>query len=368
MKINKLRITTKSKKYSIFIGKNLIHNINNILRSEKLSFKKILLVIDKNVPSEFKKKLIKNIKIQSKKVFIFNPSEKNKSQKSVDEIQNILFKNGFNRDDCIIAYGGGITGDVVGYSASTYKRGMKFINIPTTLLAQVDSSIGGKTGINNNYGKNLIGNFYQPDMVISDIDTLKSLSSREIICGYAEILKSSLIANYKNFKFLSDNLNSIINIQQPYIGKAILNSCNLKKKIVQKDEVEKNIRKVLNLGHTFAHAYESCLGYSKKLNHGEAVIFGIKNAVEFSYKQKFLNEKSYNLIKKHLDKIPLNKKLNNLFKTKDVNKIITFMKADKKNNSKKINLILIKDFGKIKTDSQYNEAIIKKFLNLELKK
>ena len=368
MKVNKLRITTKSKKYSIFIGRNLINNINNILRSEKLSFKKILLVIDKNVPSKFKKKLLKNIKTQSKKTFIFNPSEKNKSQKSIDEIHNILFKNRFNRDDCIIAYGGGITGDVVGYSASIYKRGMKFINIPTTLLAQVDSSIGGKTGINNNYGKNLIGSFYQPDLVVSDIDILKSLSSREIICGYAEILKSSLIDNYKNFKFLNDNLESIINIKQPYIGKAILNSCNLKKKIVQKDEVEKDIRKVLNLGHTFAHAYESCLGYSKKLNHGEAVILGIKNAIEFSYKQKFLNKRIYDLLKNHLENIPLNKKLTTLFKTKDVNKIITFMKADKKNNSKKINLILMKDFGKIKTDGQYNEAIIKKFLNLELKK
>ena len=147
-----------------------------------------------------------------------------------------------------------------------------------------------------------------------------------------------------------------------------MKSCNLKKKIVQKDEEENNLRKVLNLGHTFAHAYESCLGFSKKLNHGEAVIIGIKNAIKFSYKQKFLNKRIYDLLKSHLKNIPLNKKLATLFKTKDVNKIITFMKTDKKNNSKKINLILMKDFGKIKTDSQYNEAIIKKFLNLELKK
>ena len=193
MKAHNLSINTKTKKYSIFIGSNLISNINRIFTSQKLSFSKILIVVDKNVPIKFKKKLISNLKTDLKKIHVFNPSEKNKSQKTVEIIQNILFKNRFNRDDCLIAFGGGITGDVAAYSASTYKRGIKFVNIPTTLLAQVDSSVGGKTGINNSYGKNLIGSFYQPDAVVSDISLLKSLNTREIICGYAEILKSSLL-------------------------------------------------------------------------------------------------------------------------------------------------------------------------------
>ena len=188
--------------------------------------------------------------------------------------------------------------------------------------------------------------------------SLTYLPNLQHTSNYALLIKSLVLPLY----------NSLIRVKRPTSSSKHLSSCLLQVSNSINMQFLKNIRKVLNLGHTFAHAYESCLGYSKKLNHGEAVIFGIKNAVEFSYKQKFLNEKSYNLIKKHLDKIPLNKKLNNLFKTKDVNKIITFMKADKKNNSKKINLILIKDFGKIKTDSQYSEAIIKKFLYLELKK
>ena len=141
----------------------------------------------------------------------------------------------------------------------------------------------------------------------------------------AEILKSSLIANYKNFKFLSDNLNSIINIQQPYIGKAILNSCNLKKKIVQKDEVEKNIRKVLNLGHTFAHAYEASLGYSKKLNHGEAVLLGMCSALKFSYQNKFLKKNEFKSVLKHLENSNLNLDIKKFFSQKDLDKILLFM-------------------------------------------
>ncbi len=368
MKIHKIQINTKTKKYSIFIGSNLISKINKILASQKFSFSKILIVIDKNIPFKFRSKLIKNLKTDVKKTYIFNANERNKNQKNVDLIQKILFKNRFNRDDCLIAFGGGITGDVVGYSASTYKRGIKFINIPTTLLSQVDSSIGGKTGINNSYGKNLVGSFYQPDIVISDIDILKSLKFREIICGYAEILKSSLLDSLKKFKYLDKNFKGIINLEQPIIGNAILNSCNLKKKIVQKDENEKNLRKVLNLGHTFAHAYESHLGFSSKLNHGEAVIIGIKNAVKFSYQSKILKNKSYNLIVNHLNKIPLNKSFKELFAVKDINKIISFMKSDKKNSSKDINIILIQDFGKIKKDYQISENSLKKFLVSELNK
>ena len=166
MKIHKIDINTKTKKYSIFIGSKLISKISKILLSQKFLFSKILIVIDKNVPSKFRSRLIKSINSSVKKIYIFDAKEKNKNQKSVDFIQKILFKNRFNRDDCLIAFGGGITGDVVGYSASTYKRGIKFINIPTTLLSQVDSSIGGKTGINNSYGKNLVGSFYQPNLVI----------------------------------------------------------------------------------------------------------------------------------------------------------------------------------------------------------
>ena len=150
----------------------------------------------------------------------------------------MLNKN-FSREDCLIAVGGGITGDVGGFAASLFKRGLKFINIPTTLLAQVDSSIGGKTGINTNHGKNLIGSFYQPRLVISDLNFLNSLKKRELICGYGEILKHSLISNNNFFNFLNKNASNIIELRTFYIQKAIYESCVIKKKVVEKDEKEK---------------------------------------------------------------------------------------------------------------------------------
>ena len=191
----------------------------------------------------------------------------------------------------MIAIGGGIVGDVSGFAANIYKRGLKFINIPSTLLAQVDSSIGGKTGINNKFGKNLIGTFYQPDLVLSDISLLKSLSKREIICGYGEILKHSLITKKSVFKFLKKNQKKILNVESPFIEKAIIESCKVKKYIVQKDEKEKGLRKLLNLGHTFAHAFEATLNFSKKLNHGEAVLMGLKSEILLSYKKKIISKK-----------------------------------------------------------------------------
>ena len=159
-----------------------------------------------------------------------------------------------------------------------------------------------------------------------------------------------------------------MNLEHPFIERAIINSCKLKKKIVEEDEKEINQRKVLNLGHTFAHAYESSLNFSKKLNHGEAVILGINNAIEFSKKNNLIGIKKFQLIKKHINKLNLKKSYRELFKSKDINKIIQFMKSDKKNISKNINLILIKDFGKIKTNFYITEEKMKQFLHLELKK
>ena len=242
--------------------------------------------------------------------------------------------------------GGGITGDVSGFAASVFKRGINFINIPTTLLAQVDSSIGGKTGINTKYGKNLIGSFYQPQLVLSDTNFLKSLPKREIVCGYGEIFKHALISSKNDFLFLDKNASHILNLKSPYIEKAIHKSCLIKKKIVEADEKEKKLRKILNFGHTFGHSYEATLKYSKKLNHGEAVLLGIYSASKFSLDNNLLSKNDFKMINNHLIKFNLFTKLNKKFTIRNLNKIIYFMKKDKKNNDKKINLVLLKKIGK----------------------
>ena len=291
----KLKVNTKFEKYQIIIGRNLISNISNLLKKNSIHYKKCLLVIDRNVPQKNISKVVKSLKKIEIYKYIFNPSEKNKNQKNVNKILNFLLNKNFSRDDCLISIGGGITGDISGFAASLFKRGLKFINIPTTLLSQVDSSIGGKTGINTNQGKNLIGSFYQPKMVISDVNFLDSLPHREIICGYGEIIKHSLISNRKFYNFLDKNIEKIINLKSPQIEKAIFESCKIKKKIVEKDEKENNIRRILNFGHTFAHAYEASLNFSKKLNHGEAVILGMRSALKFSLEKKITNVKEFNL-------------------------------------------------------------------------
>ena len=234
---------------------------------------------------------------------------------------------------------------------------------PTTLLSQVDSSIGGKTGINSHYGKNLIGSFYQPNLVISDVDFLKSLPKREIVCGYGEILKHSLIRDKNFFKFLNKNVNKITKLSSPFIEKAIYESCKIKKNVVEKDEKEKNLRKVLNFGHTFGHAYEASLNYNKKLNHGEAVILGIKTALSFSLNLKILKKSDYNLILNHINNLNLAISVNKFFTKKDINKILFFMTKDKKNKSQKINLVLLKKIGSPQINIEYPKERLKKFFN-----
>ena len=215
MSLIKLHIKTSTQKYPIFIGNNILGKLKIILKENLINFNQCLIVADRNVPKKLVNKILNSLPKKKISLHYFNSSEKNKNQKSIDDILSILLSKNFNRNDCVISVGGGITGDVSGFAASMFKRGLKFINIPTTLLSQVDSSIGGKTGINSKYGKNLIGAFYQPSLVLSDIVFLKSLPKREIICGYGEILKHAIIADKKFFSFLDINGSEILNLKSP---------------------------------------------------------------------------------------------------------------------------------------------------------
>ena len=366
MSLIKLQVKTGNHKYPIFIGNNILGKLKVILKKNFINFNQCLIIVDKNVPNQLIDKVINSL--PKKKIFIhyFISSERNKNQKSINKILSILLSKNFNRNDCVISIGGGITGDVSGFAASIFKRGLKFVNIPTTLLSQVDSSIGGKTGINTKYGKNLIGAFYQPSLVISDTIFLKSLPKREIICGYGEILKHAIIADKKFFSFLDINGFQILNLKSPLIEKAIFKSCSIKKTVVEADEKEIGIRKILNFGHTFAHAYEATLKYSKKLNHGEAVILGIKTAAKFSLSSNILSNKEFNMIEDHLNKFNLPRNINKFFSKKNLNRVLSFMEKDKKNNTNKINLVLLKKIGYPIYKMQFDKNKINLFLKKEL--
>ena len=363
MKITKFKIVTKNKTYPIIIGNNIIKRIDKYLSSEIKNCKKISLIIDNNIP----KKNIYEIQKSLRKYPIFityiKTNEKIKSILTVEKIVDNLLNKNFHRNDCIIALGGGILGDIAAFSASIIKRGIKFVNIPTTLLAQVDSSIGGKTGVNSKYGKNLIGTFYQPDLVLSDISILRSLPKKEVICGYAEILKHSLILNKKLFMWLLNNGNKIINLKNDTLmQKAIYASCKIKAKIITKDENENNLRAILNFGHTFAHAFETTSKFPKIINHGEAVLMGMICALEFAYQNKLLKYQELMMVKKHYRELNLRSDIKKYFKKKDINKIIKYMKSDKKNFNENINLVLLKKIGNKPTLIDFSKNKLKVFL------
>ena len=366
MKHIKLNIKTKSQNYSIIIGSYLTKEISRIFKNNSVIFKNCLLVVDSNIPRRKISEIKKSLKKKNVFTIFIKAKESNKNTKSVNRILEILLKKNFSREDCLVSIGGGITGDISGFAASQFKRGLKFVNIPTTLLAQVDSSVGGKTGINTKYGKNLIGSFYQPNLVISDIEFLKTLPRREIICGYGEILKHSLIANKKFYNYLNKNCKKIFQLSTPYIDKSIFESCKIKKVIVEKDERESGLRKILNFGHTFAHAFEASLNYSSKLNHGEAVILGMNSALNFCFKNKLIKKRDYVSIMSHIIDNKLPSSIKKFFKKRDAHKILSFMLTDKKNRSNKINLVLLKKIGQPVINKEYNKDNILKFLKKEL--
>ena len=366
MKNTQLIINTKAKTYTIYFGNKILNSVGRLIKKKMPGVNKICIISDNNLPKKLLIKLTKSLKGYDLKIYKLSVNEKIKSFLVANKIIEQLLKDNFNRSDCVIALGGGIIGDLSAFVSNLTKRGLKFINVPTTLLAQVDASIGGKTGINSIQGKNLIGTFYQPDFVVSDISVLKNLPQREIISGYGEILKHSLILDKKFFLWLSDNGTKIIKEKNDnFLKEAIFKSCKIKSEIVKKDENEKDLRMILNFGHTFAHAFEGAKNYSKRLNHGEAVLLGMILACELSNQKKLLSSKELLLIKKHYLALKLPMNITKIFKKKEINKIIYFMKKDKKNISKKINLVLLKKIGKT-TKSNENALDIsetKKFLN-----
>jgi len=359
---NILRVDLKDESYDIIIGSGILKNAGKYI-SSVLSSKKICVVADEEVAKIY---LIKFMRILEKAGFEMSPpiivpsGENSKNFEQLQEIINKTLEYKLDRDSALLAFGGGVVGDITGFAASIIKRGIDFVQVPTTLLAQVDSSVGGKTAINTKYGKNLVGSFYQPKIVLIDIDVLKSLSVREIKSGYAEILKYALINNPDFFECLEQNGNDLINGNKEALIYAINISCTLKAEIVKKDSHEKkDIRAVLNLGHTFAHAIEAIGGYNGNCLHGEAVGIGIILAYEFSQENGFCTLKDVKKVKKHFSKMGL--MTAPPFKV-TAKEMINIMKGDKKNKNGEITLVLSRGIGKTFISHGVDEKEIKSFL------
>lgn len=318
----KLNVNLKDKSYEVIVEKGIIKNITPYVDIEK----KFLIVSDDRIPNVY----INTIKRQLKKVdvFIFPHGENNKSLKNYQLVIDKLIQGDYSRKDYIIALGGGVVTDLAGFVASTYKRGMNLINIPTTTLAMVDASVGGKVALNFDKLKNVIGSFYHPNCILIDIDTLETLPKRHYINGVIEALKTGMIGDKElyNIFFNGD--------YRDHIEEIIYRSLQYKIKIVEQDEKEENIRKVLNFGHTFGHAYETYF-LMKNYLHGEAVALGI---VTISKDKPYLED-----IKKIFTKWGIKLNIN-----VEKDKIINIIRNDKKCDDDIVDLIIVDEIGKSK--------------------
>ena len=286
-----IKIPLKENSYEVIVGTNIINKYKNKIFSTIKNAKKIFIVTDTKIKKLHLKKIIQIISRKyTIKTLVIKPGEKMKDIKTINKIVTVLLKNKISRNDAIFALGGGVIGDLSGFLASITLRGIKLVHFPTTLLAQVDSSIGGKTGVNSSYGKNLIGTFYQPNLVVCDTIFLSTLPKRELIAGYAEVIKYGIINDKNFFNWLNKNTKKILNNNSFEMIKAIKKSIEIKKEFIIKDEKDlNNKRALLNFGHTFAHSLESCTKYSKILLHGEAVSIGICMASKLSNSLGFLS-------------------------------------------------------------------------------
>ncbi len=353
--------------YRIFIGKEILGSINDYIPSHK-NYSRIIVITDKNIhrknPRLFEKVLKKLIKFEK---IVIPEGEKTKSFKYLQILVEKILKFKIDRNALLICIGGGVLGDLVALASSVVLRGIDFVQIPSTLLSQVDSSVGGKTGINSKYGKNLIGTFKQPKSVIISTDILTTLEKREVISGYAEILKYSLIKDKTFFNWLTNNGQKIISLDSNSCIHAIKKSCSIKSNIVSIDEKEKGIREILNFGHTFGHAIESITGYQDKIKHGEAIFIGMYLAIRFSIVLKLCNEKVLKSYTSHLENLGIRFKLKHYKINISPKQFLKHMKFDKKVKDSKIKLILIKDIGTPIRLFLNDEKILSNFLKNELK-
>ncbi len=340
---DKIKVSLDKNSYDILIGSKMIDDLSGFLAQKHYS--KIFIITDTNVAKLYLDDLKQKLSTFAVKSIIIANGENSKNFANLENICEEILKNNIDRKSLLIALGGGVVGDLTGFVASILLRGIDFIQIPTTLLACVDSSVGGKTAINSKSGKNLIGSFYQPKLVICDLDFLTTLPLRELRAGYAEVLKYGLIEDRNFFDYLNKNIDKILAKDTKSLHYIIKKSCEIKAKIVALDEKESNIRALLNFGHTFGHVFEIETNYSDKLLHGEAVAIGMLMAARMSQNLALLNDNDYQLIASHINKSGLNINLSQILSDIDINKFVQHLYKDKKTENGLLTFILLTKIG-----------------------
>ena len=352
-----LQVSLGSRSYPIHIGQGLIESSNLII--PHLKRKQVAIVSNTTVAPLYLAQLTKPLQAAGIEVIsiILPDGEAYKNTETLNLIYDALLQNRCERSTTLIALGGGVIGDLTGYAAATYLRGVPFIQIPTTLLSQVDSSVGGKTGINHPLGKNMIGAFYQPKLVLIDIDTLQTLPARELSAGVAEVIKYGLIRDVEFFDWLEVNMTKLMELDTKITAEAIYRSCQNKAQVVAADEHEAGERALLNLGHTFGHAIENGMGYGVWL-HGEAVAAGTMMAANLSKNMGWLSAAEL----ARMDTLFKAAKLPLTPPSLGVERYIDLMGLDKKVENGKIRLVLQQGIGKAVITSNYDAQLLRQVL------
>ena len=351
--------------YPILIGNNILRDFPDNVHFNYTGSNRIIVVTDENIENAGHLDVLMETLGKRKNIgkpVVLTPGEQTKSFQGLDELIYALFEQGIDRSTMLIAFGGGVIGDLTGFAASIILRGIDFIQIPTTLLSQIDSSVGGKTGINNEYGKNLIGTFKQPKMVLIDPTLLNTLPDREMKSGYAELVKSALISiDSELWKLCNQHGEKILQRNPDVLLNAIPLAIKIKKELVELDEREENgNRALLNLGHTFGHALEK-IGDYVEMTHGEGVSVGIVLAFALSVKMGLCSETVSNTVKEHLNRLGMPTKIDDVihekWKRSDlVEQLIHFMNYDKKMNKGLLTFILMKGIGTAIPYNRFNDV------------
>lgn len=365
MKVDVCTVRTGSKNYDIHIGENLIDQAGGLL-APRLNRPFTVIITDRNVDQLHGARLeaaLQSSGVRSEKI-VLEPGEKSKSFASLAEVLEKLLGFGVERHDMLVAFGGGVIGDLTGFAASILRRGCLYAQVPTTLLAQVDSSVGGKTAVNANHGKNLIGAFYQPEIVIADVAALNTLPARQLRAGYAEVVKYGVLGDEPFFAWLEQRGADVLGGDLAARRIAVRRSCETKADYVGADERETGVRAFLNLGHTFGHALEGASGYSQAVLHGEAVAVGMCMALDFSVSRGLCPRADYDRLRRHLMSVGLPTTLQSLPAVADAaaDDLLQQMLQDKKVEKGEITLILVRRLGEAFIEKRVDIDLIRQFL------
>ncbi len=341
-----LNVDLGERSYPILIGESLLSDAS--LLQHHLAAKDILLVTNTTVGPLYADRVMQAL--QGNRVIDVRlpDGEQHKNLDNVSRVLDVLVANRFGRDSLVVALGGGVVGDLAGFTSACYQRGIAFAQMPTTLLSQVDSSVGGKTGVNHPGGKNLIGAFHQPSVVISDTSTLRTLPLRELRAGLAEVIKYAFVFDIQFLDWLERNLDALLALDPAALAHAIYRSCELKAEVVRRDEHERGDRALLNFGHTFGHAIEAATGYTQWL-HGEAVGTGMFIAADMSARIGLLPREDVERVKQLLQRAGLETQAPRF----GAAKAHDYMRVDKKVKSGRIRLVLLEALGRARFTADY---------------